>query len=102
MFGGATTGAGNMRIDFELYESDVEDHPPRYKEVIYHILFDFNMGKNFLHKSLMIAGGHKTTTSSSLTYSSVVYRESAKIDLTISAFNDLSFLCAISIIHTLL
>ena len=48
------------------------------------------MGYNFCRKA------HKTTTSSSLTYLTVVYRDSVRIALTISSLH------AIFIIHTLL
>ena len=30
----------NVRIDFELYEDNVEDIPPGYQEVIFHLIFD--------------------------------------------------------------
>ena len=37
----------NVRIDFELYEGNVEDLPTGYQEVSCHIIFDVNMGENF-------------------------------------------------------
>ena len=40
----------------------------------------------------MVAGGHRTETPSTLTYSSVVSRDSIRIALTIAALNDLSVL----------
>ena len=82
----------NERIDFELYEGTVEDLPPGYQEVSCHIIFDVNMGDNFHCKFLMVAGGHKTTTPSSLTYFSVVSRGRVRIALTISGFNYLKVL----------
>ena len=93
MVGGNSPGHEKYaRIDFELYEGNVEDLPPRYQGVNFHIIFDVKMGDNFHRKSRMVAGGHKTTTPSSLTYLSVVYREMERIDLTISELNDLKVL----------
>ena len=40
----------------------------------------------------MVAGCHKTTTPSSITYSSVVSRDSSRIGLTIAALNGLKVL----------
>ena len=57
----------NVRIDFELYEGNVEDLPTGYQEVSCHIIFDVNMGMNIRGKSQMVAGGHKNTTPSFLT-----------------------------------
>ena len=81
-----------VRITFELYEGNVEDLPPGYKEVSCHMIFDVNMGESFRRKTPMAAGGHNTTTPSPLTYSSVVSRERIRIDLTIYALNGLKVL----------
>ena len=37
----------NGRIDFELYEGNIKYLHPGYEEVIFHIIFDANMGDNF-------------------------------------------------------
>ena len=50
------------------------------------------MGENFRRKARMVAGGHTTNTPSSITYSSVVSRDSIRILLTIAALNDLKVL----------
>ena len=57
----------NVRTYFELYEGNMEDFPPGYQEVCWHITFDVNMGENFRRKSRMVVGGHKITTSHFLT-----------------------------------
>ena len=54
-----------------------------------HIIFGVNMGEDFGLKSQMVAGGHKITTPSYLTYLSLVYQYSARIALKIAALNDL-------------
>eukprot|EP00957_Ditylum_brightwellii_P051691 3919425-Ditylum_brightwellii.AAC.1 len=49
---------------------------------------------NFTRKSRFVAGGHMTETHSSLTYLSVVSRETVKIALTIADLNDLDIMAA--------
>ena len=41
----------------------------------------------------MFAGGHMTTAPASVTYASVVYRETVCIALTLAALNDLEVKC---------
>ena len=53
------------------------------------MIFDVKMGKNFRQKARMVAGGHTTSTPSSITYSSVVSRDSVRIVLTIAELNNL-------------
>ena len=56
------------------------------------MIFDIKMGENFRKKARMVAGGHMTETPASITYSSVVARDSVRILLTIAALNNLSVL----------
>ena len=56
------------------------------------MIFDIKMGKGFRRKACMVAGGHIAEAPSSLTYSSVVSRDSVRIALMISALNDLKVL----------
>ena len=79
----------NIRIYFEVWEKGVENIPPGYKEVKCHIIFDVKLGENFRRKARMVAGGHTTTAPSSLTYSSVISRNSTRIALTTAALNNL-------------
>ena len=55
-----------------------------------HIIFDVKFGENFWRKARLVAGGHMTDTPNTLTYSSVVSRDSVHIALTIVALNELS------------
>ena len=55
-----------------------------------HMIFDMKFGENFRHKARLVAGGHMTNTPNTLTYSSVVSRDSIRIALTIAALNELS------------
>ena len=54
-----------------------------------HMIFDVKFGENFRHKARLVAGGHMTDTPNTLTYSSVVSRDSVRIALTIAALNEL-------------
>ena len=50
------------------------------------------MGKNFRRKARFVADGNKTKTPSTMTYLSVVSRDSVRIALTIAALSDLDAL----------
>ena len=79
-----------VRVAFGIYEGNVEDLTPGYKEVSCHIIFHVNTGYNFRCKPQMLAGGNKTTTPSTLTYLLVVYQVSARIALKLSSLKDLN------------
>ena len=51
------------------------------------MIFDIKM--DFTRKARLVAGGHMTDTPASLTYSSVVSRESVRIALLLAALNGL-------------
>jgi hypothetical protein len=82
----------NVRIAFEEYYGDTAELPPGYQRINCHMIFDVKMGENFRRKARMVAGGHVTETPSTLTYSSVVSRDSVRIALTIAALNGLKVL----------
>ena len=60
-----------------------------YQEITGHIVFDVKLGEGFRRKARFVGDGHKTETPSSVTYSSVVSRDSVRIILMIAALNDL-------------
>ena len=57
-----------------------------------HVIWDIKLGENFRRKARLVAGGHTTETPSSITYSSVVARDSVRIALSIAALNGLDIL----------
>lgn len=61
-----------------------------HQEIWCHIVFDVKM--DFTRKARFVAGGHTTETPSSLTYSSVVSRESVKIAFLVAALNDIDIM----------
>ena len=56
------------------------------------MIFDIKMGESFCRKARMVDGGHTTEVPATLTYSSVVSRDSVRIVLTIDALNGLKVL----------
>jgi hypothetical protein len=89
----------NVRVAFQEYEGDLtkDGKPKGYKFVSTHMVFDVKLGENYRRKARLVADGHKTDVSTStITYSSVVSRDSVRIALTIAALNDLKvFACDI-------
>eukprot|EP00978_Attheya_sp_CCMP212_P017505 scaffold46664_cov63-Attheya_sp.AAC.6 len=83
----------NVRIAFEEYDDNPEELIG-YEEITGHLVFDVKLGENFRRKARYCADGHKTGAPSSVTYSTVVSRDSVRILLTIAALNDLKILGA--------
>ena len=79
----------NVRPAFEVFEGSREQLPSGYQEIKCHMIFDVKMGENFRRKARLVAGGHTTEALATLTYSSVVSRDSVRIALTIAALNRL-------------
>ena len=79
-----------VRVAFEPCTSN--QIPPGHKHIRCHIIFDVKLGENFRRKARLVAGGHMTGVPSSITYSSVVSRDSVRICLLIAALNDLDVL----------
>ena len=63
-----------------------------YQKISCHFIFDVKLGENFRRKARFVAGGHTTEAPASITYSSVVSRDSVRTALLIAALNDLDVL----------
>jgi Reverse transcriptase (RNA-dependent DNA polymerase) len=89
----------NVKVAFEEYDGGLtqDGKPKGYKYVSTHMLFDVKLGENYRRKARLVADGHKTETpTTTITYSSVVSRDSVRIALTIAVLNDLKiFACDI-------
>ena len=59
-----------------------------------HMIFNVKFGENFWRKARLVAGGHMADTPNTLTYSSVISRDSIHIALTIAALNELSVMAS--------
>jgi hypothetical protein len=62
------------------------------KRIPCHMIFEVKM--DFTRKAHFVAGGHWTAPPATLTYSSVVYRDSVHLAFLIAALNDLDMLAA--------
>lgn len=90
----------NVRIAFTVWDDgDVSDARKGqklvgYQEIRCHMIFDIKMDGRFTRKARFVAGGHTTETPASITYSSVVSRDSVRIAFMLAALNDLDLAAA--------
>ena len=90
----------NVRPAFKVFEGGVEQLPSGFQEIKCHMIFDVKIGENFCRKARLVVGGHTTEAPATLTYSSVVSRDSVWITLTVAALNELKSWHAIFRMHT--
>jgi hypothetical protein len=76
-----------VKVTFQIL-NDGESIPPTFQEMRCHMVYDVKM-ENFRRKARLVAGGHMTDAPASITYASVVSRESVRIALTLAALNGL-------------
>jgi len=76
-----------IRVAIKVLEEE-DPTPVGYQEIRGHMVFDIKMD-SLQYKARYCANGNETDAPSSLTYASVVSRESVRIALTIAALNDL-------------
>ena len=79
------------------FEESREQDPSKligYQEISTHWIFDIKLGENFRRKARLVADGHKTATPASVTYSTVVSRDSVRICLMLAALNGLDVMSA--------
>ena len=81
----------NVKVAFKPLDAD-EFVPRDHQFVRCHMIFDVKM-EDFRRKARFVAGGHMTKAPSSMTYASVVSRETVRIALTIAALNALEVKC---------
>ncbi|GFH55427.1 hypothetical protein CTEN210_11903 [Chaetoceros tenuissimus] len=92
----------NVRIAFEKLEGVTKEEKrlgkvkPGFKFCDTHMIFDIKMDGKFTRKARLVADGHKTDAPASITYSSVVSRDSVRICLMAASLNGLDvFACDI-------
>jgi len=76
----------NVRTAFRIAE-DGEQIPIGYQQIRCHMVFDIKQ-EDFRRKARLVAGGHTTEPPATVTYASVVSRESVRIALLLAALND--------------
>ena len=79
----------NSRVAFKLLPRGERPNPGS-TEITCHLIFDVKLDGTY--KARYVAGGHLTDPPSSMTYASVVSRESVRIGFLIAALNDLDIL----------
>ena len=85
----------NVKVAFKKWEkgtvSDAKSGQglPGYQQIKCHMIFDIKMDGKFTRKARFVAGGHTTDPPASITYSSVVSRDSVRIAFMLAALNDL-------------
>ena len=85
----------NVRIASEKLDGVSPDEmrkggiKPEYEHVNMHMIFDIKMDGKFTRKEILVADGRTTAPQSSITYSSVVSRESVRIVFLLASLNDL-------------
>jgi len=87
-----------VRVAFEKWQDGSTAEEAKQKLVGYqyigtHMVFDVKID-GLVRKARLVADGHKTETPASITYSSVVSRDSVRICFLIAALNDLSLVAA--------
>ena len=81
----------NVKVAFKMLDEG-ELVPRDHQFVRCHLIFDVKM-EDFRRKARFVAGGHMTKAPATLTYASVVSRETVRIALTIAALNGLQVKC---------
>ena len=76
----------NNRCAFDEYNID--------PEITAYTIFDIRLWEDFCRKSRFVGDGYKVDAPSSITYSSVVSRDSVQIIVTITVLNKLELLGA--------
>jgi hypothetical protein len=76
---------------FQILEEGAKE-PRMSKCISCHLIFDIKM--DFTRKAHFVAGGHVTDPPSSITFASVVSRDSVRLAFLIAALNDLDILSA--------
>jgi Reverse transcriptase (RNA-dependent DNA polymerase) len=79
----------NVRVAFKILPDGTKP-PPNYNHVNLMMVFDVKM--DFSRKARLVARGDMTDTPPTLTYSSVVSRESGRIAFLVAALNDLELM----------
>jgi len=77
----------DVRVAFKLL-LDGQSAPIGYQKITCHMIFDIKM-EDFRRKARLVAGGHRTEAPATITYASVVSRETVRIALLMAALNDL-------------
>ena len=79
-------------ISPEQIRTEMQNHLIGYKEITCHFVFDVKLDGSFTRKARFCANGSKTDVPKSLSYSSVVSRESVRIAFLLAGLIDVEIL----------
>ena len=82
----------NVRIVFEDWNNPLSEMLPRYSKLTCHLIFEIKLSENFRRKARFVADGHKHPVKSSLSYSTVVSRDSMCIASLLAALNSVEII----------
>eukprot|EP00804_Cyclotella_cryptica_P021920 CCRYP_000874-RA/>CCRYP_000874-RA protein AED:0.26 eAED:0.26 QI:0/0/0/1/1/1/2/0/446 len=82
----------NLHVAFDVLADGVAP-PADHQYIRCHMIFDVKM-EDFRRKALLVAGGHVTKAPATLTYASVVSRETVRITLLIATLNNIDIWAA--------
>ena len=77
----------NVRSEFKIL-AEGGKLPPGYQKILCHMIFEIRM-EGFRLKARLVTGFHVTNPPATITYASVVLRETVRVALTVVALNDL-------------
>ena len=80
----------NVQLAFKILDEKEQKPTIRYQHIKCHMIF--NIKFDFTPKARFITGGHLTKPPASLTYSTVISRESIRITFLFAVHNDLEIL----------
>jgi hypothetical protein len=86
----------NVRVAFDVMADGVAP-PPDYQFIRCHMIFDIRM-EDFCRKARLVAGGYATKALATLTYASVVSRETVLVALLMAALNNVD-ICAADVLN---
>jgi hypothetical protein len=75
----------DVRVAFKILP-DGQSAPIGYQKIPCHMTFDLKM-EDFCQKARLIAGGHRTKAPTTITYASIVSRETVCIAILMAALN---------------
>ena len=73
------SSCNNVRIAFEDWNKPLSEMLPGYSKLTCHLIFEIKLSENFRRKARFVADGHKHPVKPSLSYSTVVSRDSVRI-----------------------
>ena len=82
----------NVRIAFEDWNKPLSEMLPGYSNLTCHLIFGIKLSENFRRKARFVVDGHKHHVKLSVSYSTVVSRDSVRIVFLLATLNSVEIL----------